>query len=69
MAKKITCPILAVCGKWDFLIPNEHSHLIAKVASGPAKVLELPCTGHVVELNGSDRELLQVELMSFLKAI
>lgn len=67
MAKKITCPILAVCGRWDALIPNEHSRLITKAASGPAKFLLLPHTGHTVELNGLDRELLNSELLAFLK--
>lgn len=66
MAKRINCPILAVCGKWDFLIPNRHSVLIARVAAGPAKVIRLPNTGHAVELNGLDRELLRSELLSFL---
>lgn len=69
MVRKIDCPMLAVCGRWDNLIPNEHSRRLAKAALGPAKFVQLPFSGHVIELNGFDRELLDKELFSFLKSV
>ena len=45
-AELIRCPLLAVMGRLDRLIPPEHAERLVKQASGPAKLLMLEKGNH-----------------------
>lgn len=49
-AGKLTCPLILVHGRLDFIVPYQHSQAILQAAPDPKRLISLPLDGHAAEI-------------------